>query len=63
MRAIHDTSDNFSHDINTYCWQVIFFHRKSKTDAGQKFKSMIDSEDENSEKENVSSNDADDIFN
>ncbi|XP_078359066.1 condensin complex subunit 3-like [Oculina patagonica] len=37
--------------------------RKSKSDASKKFKSMIDSEDENSEKENVSSNDAEDVFN
>lgn len=41
----------------------MFFHRKSKIDTGKKSKTMIDSEDDNSEKENVSSNDADDVFN
>lgn len=42
---------------------VSLFHRKSKIDAGKKSKAMIDSEDDNSEKENVSSNEADDVFN
>lgn len=41
----------------------MFFHRKSKIDTGKKSKNMIDSEDDNSEKENISSNDADDVFN
>jgi len=36
--------------------------RKSKIDTSKKSKTMIDSDD-NSEKENVSSNDADDVFN
>lgn len=40
-----------------------FFHRKSKIDTGKKSKTMRgDSEDENSEKENVSGNDNDDVF-
>ena len=41
----------------------MFFHRKSKIDTGKKSKNMIDSEDDNSEKENISSNDTDDVFN
>jgi len=37
------------------------FHRKSKNDAGKKLSSMINSDDDNSEKENMA-NDADEVF-
>lgn len=44
-------------------YYINFFHRKSRIDTGKKSKTMtVDSEDENSEKENVSSNDNDDVF-
>lgn len=44
-------------------YYIIFFHRKNKIDTGKKSKTMIDSEDDNSEKENNSRNDVDDVFN
>ena len=41
--------------------QYFLFDRKSKKDASKKLTSMINSDDDNSEKENVA-NDADDVF-
>lgn len=44
-------------------YYINFFNRKTNIDTGKKSKTMtVDSEDDNSEKENVSSNDNDDVF-
>lgn len=49
--------------LRVHYYNINFFNRKTKIDTGKKSKTMtVDSEDDNSEKENVSSNDNDDVF-